>query len=108
MVSYLLDVVFRLKQYKGKAVKYKGKLYTLCGVRYKTIGTEEMFGKSVPVVEGIAELIVMGTNRILFVPAEDVAPAIDFKWDFKENKWVLVKEQLAIGCRSNAYRQKTI
>ena len=93
----MLDVVWRLKQYKGKAVNYKGKLYTLCGVRYKKVGTEEVFGKTLDITVAIAELIVMGTNFIKFVPAEDVEPAIDFKWDFKENKWVATKEQLAIG-----------
>lgn len=92
----MLDVVWRLKQYKGKAVKYKGKLYTLCGARYKKVGTEEVFGRTIDVTEAIAELIVMGTNFIKFVPAEDVEPACDYKWDFKENKWVQIKEQMAI------------
>ena len=93
----MLDIVWRLKQYKGKAVKYKGKLYTLCGVKHKKVGTENVFGKNVDVVESVAELIVMGTNFIKFVPAEDVEPAYDYKWDYKENKWVKTKEQLSIG-----------
>ena len=93
----MVDIVWRLKQYKGKAVKYKGKLYTLCGVRYKKVGTEEVFGRTIDITEAIAELIVMGTNCIKFVPAENVEPAIDYKWDFKENKWVLTKEQMVIA-----------
>ena len=92
----VIDIVWRLKQYKGKAVKYKGKLYTLCGVRYKKVGTEEVFGRTIDVTEAIAELIVMGSNRIMFVPAEDVTVASDYKWDYIENKWVLIKEQIAI------------
>ncbi len=93
----MIDVVWRLKQYKGKAVKYKGQLYMLIGARYKKVGTEEVFGKTIDITEAIAELIVMGTNFIKFVPAEDVEPAIDYKWDFAENKWVLTKEQMIIA-----------
>ena len=92
----MIDEVWRLRRHRGKCVEYKGKPYMLLGAHYKKIGAEEVFGKEVDIVEAQAELLVMGTNKLFYVPAEEVK-LIPMKWDYGKNQWYLSAEQTVIG-----------
>ena len=92
----MVDEVWRLRQHRGKCVEYKGKPYMLLGAHYKKIGTEEVFGKERDILEAYAELLLMGTSVLKYVPAEEVK-FLNLKWDFVERKWYNPTEQLTIG-----------
>lgn len=91
----MLDTVWRLRRYRGKCVEYQGKPYMLLGAHYKKIGTEEVFGEEHDVVEAYAEILVMGTSVLKYVPAEEVSLS-DKKWDYEKRQWVERSEQLSV------------
>ena len=92
----MVDIVWRLKRLKGQAVEYRGKPYILFDVKYKKTGTEEVFGKTIDVVDARAELCNMdGYRSVFYVPAEEVSASL-LKWDFEESKWYSPTEQLSV------------
>ena len=92
----MVDIIWRLRRYRGKCVEYQGKPYMLLGAYYKKIGTEEAFGEVRDVTEPIAEILKMGTSMLRHVPAEEVKIS-NLKWDFEERKWYSPTEQLSVG-----------
>lgn len=91
----MIDEVWRLRRHRGKCVEYQGKPYMLLGAHYKKIGTEEVFGKEQDVLKAYAELLLMGTSVLKYVPADEVK-LTNLKWDFDERKWYSPTEQMAI------------
>ena len=91
----MFDDVWRLRRHRGKCVEYQGKPYMLLGAHNKKIGTEEVFGKEQDVLKAYAELLIMGTSVLKYVPAEEVK-LTNLKWDYESKQWYKPTEQLAI------------
>lgn len=89
------DIVWLLKKKRCQAVMYKGKPYMLLGAHYKKVGVENVFGTETPVVEAQAELLVMGTSSLKYVPAEEVE-FTKLKWDYELGRWYDPTEQLSV------------
>lgn len=92
----MVDKVWQLRRHRGKGVEYRGKPYMLLGAHYKKIGTENVFGTVSDVLKPYAELLLMGTSVLKYVPAEEVK-LTNLKWDFEERRWYSPTEQMVIG-----------
>ena len=91
----MIDKVWQLRKHRGECVEYQGQPYMLLGAHYKKVGTEEVFGKEQDLLKPYAELLLMGTSVLKYVPAEEVR-LTNLKWDFEKREWFSPTEQLTV------------